>query len=254
MERQTSQNSVAIDPSLQEPGSSASAKPESQENPFLSLAFSILIPTVILTKFSGPDSLGPVTGLLVAIAFPLGWGLRDLIKTRRAGLIPALGLISVLLTGGFGLLKLDGFWFAVKEAAIPLLIGLAVVGSMWTKQPLVRTFLYNDKVLDTDRIDQALAERNRRPQFDRLLREASWLLGFSFLLSAVLNFGLAIWILKSPAGTTAFNEELGRMTALSFPVISIPCMVVMMFALWRLIKGLQNYTGLGMNEIMRAKG
>ncbi len=35
-----------------------------------------------------------------------------------------LGLISVLLTGGIGLLELDPQWLAIKEAAIPGIIGI----------------------------------------------------------------------------------------------------------------------------------
>jgi hypothetical protein len=36
-----------------------------------------------------------------------------------------LGFVSVLLTGGIGLLQLDPKWIAVKEAAVPAVIGLA---------------------------------------------------------------------------------------------------------------------------------
>jgi hypothetical protein len=50
-----------------------------------------------------------------------------------------LGLVSILLTGGIGLLQLDTRWLAVKEAAIPGLIGLAVLMSTRTRYPLVKT-------------------------------------------------------------------------------------------------------------------
>jgi nitrogen fixation/metabolism regulation signal transduction histidine kinase len=75
-------------------------------------------------------------------------------------------------------------------------------------------------------------------------------LAISFVISAILNFVLAIWILKSPAGTPEFNAELGRMTALSYPVIVLPSMIVMMVAVWMLIRGLKTLTGLQIEQIL----
>jgi len=78
---------------------------------------------------------------------------------------------------------------------------------------------------------------------------SSYLLTASFLLSAVLNFGLARYLLKSPAGTPEFNAELGKMHLLSWPIIVLPSMVMTMFALWRLLTGLRELTGLTMDEV-----
>jgi len=149
------------------------------------------------------------------------------------------------------LMQLDGIWFAVKEASIPLLMGLAVVISMKTKTPLVRTLLYNDKVIDVERVDKELTARDNHAAFARLLVATTWTLAMSFLLSAALNFGLAIYLLKSPAGTPEFNQELGKMTALSYPVIVIPCMAVTLIALWRLLSGIKKLTGLEFETIFK---
>jgi L-amino acid N-acyltransferase YncA len=74
-------------------------------------------------------------------------------------------------------------------------------------------------------------------------------LAASFLLSSILNFFLAVFILKSPPGTAEFNAELGKMTALSYPVIVIPSMVVLGLALWKLLSGIKALTGLQLEEI-----
>ena len=66
----------------------------------------IVIPVIILVRFSGEDQLGPVNGLLVALAFPVGYGLYDFIVRRGFNPYSMLGFASVLLTGGIGLLKL----------------------------------------------------------------------------------------------------------------------------------------------------
>ena len=40
------------------------------------------------------------------------------------------------------------------------ILGLAIPLTLCTRQPLVRTLLYNDSVLDTERIHSVLKERN----------------------------------------------------------------------------------------------
>lgn len=224
-------------------------RPVSHENPWLSLAINIAIPALILMKGSDEAHLGPVWGLVVALSFPLAYGLADFARRRRFNFISALGVASILLTGGIGLLELDPRWVAVKEAAVPAVIGVAVIVSMWTRYPVVRSMLYNDRLIDVPRVDAALDHHGNAAAFERTLAVASWLLAGSFFLSAVLNFLLARLIVKSPAGTTAFNEELGRMTALSYPVIVLPSMAIMLVAVWYLFRNIRRLTQLEIEEI-----
>jgi hypothetical protein len=215
------------------------------------LLVSIVIPSILLMKFSGDDALGATTALVVALAFPVGWGLYELVKYRKFNFIALLGLISVLLTGGIGLLQLDTRWLAVKEAAIPGLIGIAVLISTQTRYPLIKTLLYNPRILNVDRIGQELDKHGRTGMFETRLMNATYLLGGTFFFSAVMNYILASWIVTSPAGSAAFNEELGQLTLLSYPMIAIPSMVMMLaifYYLWRTIHGM---TGLALEEIVR---
>jgi hypothetical protein len=188
-------------------------------------------------------------GMVVALAFPFGYGVVDVIRRRKTNFFSIVGVLSVLLTGGLNQLKADVFWFAVKEAAVPTLFGVAVVWSGRTKRPLVRELLWNEQVIDTARVDAVLTERNQHAAFERLLAQATNGLAVSFLLSAVLNYGLARYLLKSPPGTEAFNAELGRMNLLSWPVIVLPYMAVTMFVLWRLLNGFTQLTGLQLEEV-----
>ena len=225
--------------------------PAKKENLLINLVFNILIPTLVLSKLSKDTLLGPVLGLVVALAFPLGYGVWDFLERRKANFISIIGFISVLLTGGLGLMHVGGLGFAIKEAAVPTVIGIAVVLSLKSKTPLVRSMLYNEQVIDVERVDAVLAEKGNRRDFDRLMVEASWLLSISFLVSAALNFGLARYLLKSPAGTAEFNAELGKMHFLSWPIIVIPSMAMMMFALWRLLGGIKKITGLELEQIFK---
>jgi len=216
----------------------------------IDLLVSILIPSFILMKLSGAEDLGASGALIVALAFPLGWGLFELFKYRKFNFIALLGLISVLLTGGIGLLELDTQWLAIKEAAIPGLIGVAVLVSTRTRYPLIKTLVYNPKILNVEKIQQKLQEQDNSAAFEARLLNATYLLSSTFLFSSIMNYILAKWIVTSPSGSAAFNEELGQMTLLSYPVIAIPSMLMMMaifYYLWRTIHGM---TGLSLDKIL----
>lgn len=229
-----------------------SPAPEKRENLPINLVCNVAVPAVIMAKFSGAAWLGPQWGLIVALAFPVGYGLHDFARRRRLNFISAIGFLSVLLTGGLGLLKVDGFWFAVKDAAVPLIIGAAVLASMKSRQPLLRTLLLNDSLLDLPRVDAALRERRAEGAFAALVRQATWLVAAAFLISGTLNYFLARHLLRSPGGTPEFNAELAKMHVWSWPVIVVPSMVMLMLALWRLLKGLEALTGLNAEAIFKA--
>ena len=232
---------------------------EKQENILLNLICNVALPSFILIKFSAPGKvllwqspgLGPVWALVVALAFPVGYGAYDLVVRRKWNFFSVIGFVSTLLTGGLGLFEVAAIWIAVKEAAVPLIFGVVVVGSLWTSTPLVRTLLYSDKILDTAKVAAVLAARGAQAAFDRLLVRATWLLASSFFLSAVTNFVLAQVVLKSPPDSPAFKAEMGRMLALSWPVNVLPSLVVTLFALWYLLAGIKRLTGLALDDVFR---
>lgn len=226
------------------------SRPTHKPRPWVDLLVSIIIPSVILMKLSGDDYLGSVMALVIGLAFPMGWGLFELVRYRKYNFIAVLGIISVGLTGGIGLMELDAGWLAIKEAAVPAVIGIAVLISTRTRYPLVRTLLYNPTVLDVEKIQAALKENNSEAEFEARLLKASYFFSLTFLFSSIMNFVLAKWIVTSPSGTQAFNEELGRMTLVSYPMIAIPSMIMMIaifYYLWRSIRRLTGYT---LEEVM----
>jgi intracellular septation protein A len=233
-----------------DPSSKTQSIPTHKPRPMIDLLVSILIPSVILMKFSSPENLGPSGALIIALAFPLGWGMFELTKYRKFNFIALLGLISVLLTGGIGLLQLDPQWLAVKEAAIPAIIGIATLISVYTPYPLVKTLLYNPKVMNVEKIEQKLHNLGNTQQFESRLQNATYLLSSTFLFSAVMNYTLAKWIVTSPAGSAAFNEELGQMTLLSYPMIAIPSTLMMIAILYYLWRTIYTLTGFKLEEIV----
>lgn len=221
-----------------------------RENLLFNLLFNIIIPTLILTKFSNDEWLGTKLGLVIALAFPLAYGARDFIARGKLNFFSVLGVVSVLLTGGISLLELDPKYIAIKEASIPGLLGLATLFSLKTRYPLVRTFIYNDQLLQVTKVDAALDQYDNHGAFEAVLKNATYLLSASFFLSSTLNYLLAKWIVVSQPGSAAFNEELGKMTALSYPVIALPAMAIMVFTLFYLFKNIKSLTHLDIEDIM----
>jgi len=244
----------ATDNSPNQPAAAAvaPAKPRA-ENLLLNVVCNVAVPTAILTWLSSDRWLGPKWSLLLALGFPVGYGLHDFIVRRRWNFISIIGFVSVLMSGGFGLLKVGGLWFAVKDAGIPGLIGLVVLASMGAKTPLVTELLYNPQVIDVVKVEAMLAARGTQAHFARLLRQSTGLLSVAFFVSAALNYALARHLLQSPPGTAAFNGELAKMHLLTWPVIVLPSVAMMMFVLWRLLRGITALTGLPLDDIFHAQ-
>jgi len=191
--------------------------------------------------------------LVVALLFPIVYGGMDLIRNKKFNFIAALGFVSVLLTGGIGLLELDTRWLALKEALIPGLIGLAVLGSTFTRYPFMQKVLLNDTVLNLSLITERLKENGRTEAFERCLMSSNYLFASTFVFSSAMNYFLATWIVTSPAGTAQFNEELGKLTLYSYPIIAIPSMLMMFgifYYVWRQIRAM---TSLETEQIFHIK-
>ena len=235
------------------PAAPAPIPPAKTENLVVSLICNIVLPAVVLGNLSGPHRLGPAGALIAALLFPLAYGVHDFARRRKANFISIISFAGVLLTGSLGLLKLGGFWFAVKDAAVSSLIGVAVLVSLRSREPLVKMIFCNDTVMDLPRVEAALKERGTEAGFARLLRQCTVIVALAFFISGVLGYFLARYLLRSPSGTEEFNAELAKMHWLSWPVIVVPVMVLMMIALWRLITGLKGLTGLTMDEIFKAE-
>ncbi len=236
------------------------SKSSKQENVWLNLGFNIAAPSLLLIKgrsifeyFCAPAEGVDIWIFIAALSFPLVYGIYDLIDRKKWNIFSVIGLLSVLLTGGIGLMKLSRECMIVKETAVPLVLGVAVLATAFTKRPLAKMIMLNDDVVDVKRIDEALDARNARNEYDSSLRGATYWVAASFLLSAFLNFFLASYIFRSEPGTEAFNEEVGKMTAMSFPVIVIPTTVVFIFAMYKFFASLTKCTGLKLDEIIAQK-
>lgn len=229
--------------------STAPAEENSQRDTWLELFLNVVCPTVVLVFLSSEDRLGPMLGLVAGLSFPIAHASYSFIKTRKISPLSALAVVSVVLTGGIGLMKMDAYWFAVKEAIVPLVMSVFAAGSRYTPWPIVEVILW--RLLDKSKVEEAMANKGGvealHNDFDRV---ALWFAA-SFVYSAVVSFCLARYLVTSPTGSVAFNTELGTFTAISFPVVGIPMTIAMGFALNGLLNKLEKDTGTDIDALLR---
>lgn len=217
-----------------------------RENPWINIVVNVVFPTIILTKVS--PHVGVVWGLLIAMSLPLGYGVWNLISRRTWNFFSIIGIASILFTAGIGLLQLGPDLLAWKEALVPTLIGTVILATVWSPFPIMKKML--ESLMNWERIEEILREKKDLHKLDRLTRVSTALLAGSLYVSGILNYVLAKVIVTSPAGTDAFNAELGHMTALSLPVITLPSFIMLFGVMIYLVKTLLDLTGLDVDDLM----
>ena len=221
-----------------------------KESPLWNFMFNIIIPVgIIYSRLTAAEYLGPLYGLLLALAFPAGYFVYDLITRKKTNFISIIGFISIFLIGIIGALELPSEWIAYEKAAIPLFIALAILISLKTPVPLVHKLFFNKEILDVERINHAVSEKKEENRLKQIFTYSTYMLAASFVFSSILNFTLAKIIIESPTGTEAFTQELGKMMIVSKLVIAIPCTVIMMLILWYIFHGMKKITGLTTEEL-----
>lgn len=228
-----------------------------KENPLWNILFNIVLPVIILNKgHAFFSSNGPVYTLLIALSFPFIYGLKDYFTSRHINKISILGLVGIALTGGFALFQFEGLVFAIKEALIPLIIAVFIAGSVFYKKPAMSFFLLNSSLFKRDLILSRLKVNNREDDFKKILNFTTFCLAGSFVLSAIMNFAIAMWVftdishLDPESKSQTLNEQVAEMHWLGYVFIALPLSLVMVGILWFLIKRLKQMTGLSLNEIL----
>lgn len=230
---------------------------QKQENSFSHILFTILIPVLILNK-GHKYGLDAKLSLILALAFPLFFTLKSLYQSKKIDFISLLGLLNVLISGTFTLMTLEGIWFAVKEAAFPLLIGCFVLASSFTESPFFKGLFLNPATFDVEKIEKILNTEIKIKDFAALMKNLTRWLSLSFLLSALLNFLLAIKIfsplpdsLNEMQRQEALNEQLSQMTLYSLGVILVPSMIFLGVLLYYAFKKINELTGLSIDDLIK---
>ena len=227
------------------------------ENPLFSILFNILLPVFILNNLTTKwGDRGPLYALLLALSFPIVYGLMDYLKRKKKNFLSLLGIINTVSTGGLALMQLKGIWFAVKEAIFPLLLGLGVFYTVYTKKPFIKTISYN--FLNMPLIDQHTQTPNQQNQLYTLFKNSTLIFALSFLISSLLNFLLALWVfqdidpqLTETEKAAILNSQVSKMTWMGYVVIALPLTVLMFLNIWYIARGLMRITHLPLSQCLK---
>jgi preprotein translocase subunit Sss1 len=224
---------------------------QEQPHPLADLLLTVILPSVVLESLSKPERLGPAWALIVALIMPVGFGIYCFVKKRGLNFFSILGFVAVVVTGGLGLLNLSSGWFAAKEAAFPVFLGLAFPLSFYFKKPLVNELLLNPQVINHTMLNAALDSEPKRQHFRHLLGRASWALAGTMFLSAIANAWMILVFLdgKTP-GSEEYIKAIGRQNWVGFLVIGIPMMGALMLLLFWVLGRIQKLTGLDRADLM----
>lgn len=228
-----------------------------KENFWLNLGLNVVLPALILSKAESvlerffniaQGTIPPIAIFCIALSFPLIYGILDLIKRKKWNIFSIFGVLNVFLTGTVGLFELSKEWIIAKEAGIPAILGLLVLLSAFTKKPLAKIMIYNDALLDTKKLDAALKEKNSYDAFNKSLKVSTILIAISFFVSAIIQFYLASYIFTGKTSGTEFNEQVGKMTWISYIAVLGPCMLISLAALFKIFNDLKKLTGLSLED------
>ncbi|MCA1963453.1 MAG: hypothetical protein LDL31_05865 [Prosthecobacter sp.] len=220
-------------------------------HPMMDLLLTVILPSVVLESLSKPERLGPAWALVVALLMPAGFGIWCVMQKRGLNFFSILGLVAVIITGGLGLLNLNAVWFAVKEAAFPIFLGLAFPLSFHFGKPLVTELLLNPQVINHGMLNAALEVGDRRARFQALMARASWALAGTMMLSAIANAALVLYYLQgTEPGTEAYTKAIGRQNWVGFIVIGVPMLAATVALLMWLLRRIEQLTGLERADLM----
>ncbi len=212
------------------------------------LGLNVVWPLVFLWGLS--DRFTPLVGLGLALIGPLIAALITIVQQRRVSGLSALALIGVLVSGGIGVLQLDARWFAVKEAAIPAIIGALTAASSRTRYALVRTAF--TEILDGVKLEAALASRGAQAAAHEVMAKATVRMGGVWLFLGIASGLLAFAMVSGAPGTPAYNEDVGRYTAWSFGLVNLPSMAAMVWVMQKALDEVAAHSGIAIDDLVKA--
>ena len=156
-------------------------------------------------------------------------------------------------------MKLEGIWFAIKEAAFPAVIGLFVLGSAFTRKPLFAFFLNQPAIFQIDLIQQRLEENRNVSLYQQLIKKCTIYFSVTFVLSAIMNFVLAIRIftdiptdLSEEQKAEVLNSQIADMTWMGYVVIALPLMVITASLFFFCLRRMSKLTELPLQDLMKS--
>jgi hypothetical protein len=213
------------------------------DRPLADLLFNCVLPALLLARGTAWLGAGPALG--AALAFPLVHAVWSRLAAARPSPLLPLALAGTAITGGLALFALPAGLYALKEAALPLLVALWLWTTASSPQSGLRGML--DRAVDLGAIEAAL-DPPRRAAWNAVWIGGARALAAVTALSGLVGAALAAAWIRSPGGSEAFNAELASYTAWSWPLVNLPSLLASGLVLWRTIAAAESVSGATLAE------
>ncbi|MEM9151832.1 MAG: VC0807 family protein [Cyanobacteria bacterium P01_F01_bin.3] len=187
----------------------------------LDVVMGAVIPIVILNTLN--EQLGTVTAYVVAALVPVVWVFIDLfLITKRFNFITSYVGAFAVVRGILAFWFVDGIQFALKDT----LGSIFTVGVFWVSiiihKPIVQYFLMQGMAPASPQQETALKALLAEPKVYQSLVRGTKIVLLVNLATGVANFILNFQIVVADFGTTAFNQQVAQVNAITRIALAIP--------------------------------
>ncbi|MEL7068273.1 MAG: VC0807 family protein [Cyanobacteria bacterium J06581_3] len=187
----------------------------------LDILMGAVIPIAILNTLN--EQLGTVTTYVVAALVPVAWVFIDLLFiTKRFNFITSYVGAFAVVRGLLAFWFVDGLQFALKDT----LGSIFTVAVFWISiamgKPIVKYFLIQGMGPESLQQEKSLRALLEEPGVYRSLVNGTQIILLVNLATGVANFILNFQIVVADFGTTAFNQQVAQVNAITRIALAIP--------------------------------
>ncbi|MEL6225188.1 MAG: VC0807 family protein [Cyanobacteria bacterium J06626_14] len=187
----------------------------------LDIVMGTVIPILILDNLN--EQLGTVTTYVTAALVPVAWIFTDLFFiTKRFNFITSYVGAFAIARSILAFWFVDGIQFAFKDSVGSIFTIVVFWISILIRKPIMRYFLMQGLHPTSPKQEKALKTLLAESKVYWSLVKGTKIVLFVTLLTGVANFVLNLQIVVADFGTTAFNQQVAQVNAITRIVLTIP--------------------------------
>ncbi|MEM0979398.1 MAG: VC0807 family protein [Cyanobacteria bacterium P01_H01_bin.58] len=180
----------------------------------LDIIMGAVIPILILNNLN--EQLGTVSTYIVAALVPVAWVLLDAgFITRRFNFIASYVGAFAILRGLLAFWFVDGIQFALKDTIGTVFTVIVFGVSILIDRPIMHYFLMQGMNPDSPHQKRLLKALLAEPKVYWALVKGTKIILMINLLIGIINFFLNLQIVVADFGTTAFNQQVAQVNAIT---------------------------------------
>lgn len=220
-------------------------------SPNTQLVVGFVIPTIILLFFSSESRLGPLWGMVLALAFPLSLELYSLSIRRKPSLMSLFAIGGILIIGAISLLGLSKDWLALRRSIIYVATALGLILALHFKRGFVDRALA--QVINMDSVHAAAHKKGVEQHLSSHINKTSYAFAAFLLAIGVVSYIVTIIFITAPTGSSEFNAQYAELRILSLVLVTLPFLVGTTALLMYLANGIEKLTGIKTEDLLKKK-